>query len=130
MERLIIGQIFLVGMGGFIGSALRFLLRGWVQRLFPYSQFPYGTLAVNVAGCLLIGFLGGLAEERDAFDPGVRLFVLIGVLGGFTTFSTFAFENLLLLQESHYFKALLNTVLQVVVGFTAAWLGLLAARAL
>lgn len=118
----------LVGLGGFVGSGLRFALSNWVQRAFTYTQFPVGTLTVNVVGCLLIGYLGGVAEQRQALDAGMRLFLLVGVLGGFTTFSTFAYESLSLAQDSQYFKMLLNVGLQVIVGFSAAWLGLILAR--
>lgn len=128
MGRIFFGQIILVGLGGFIGSSLRFAMSGWVQRMFPYSQFPYGTMSVNVLGCLLIGYLGGVAEQRQTLEAGTRLFLLVGVLGGFTTFSTFAYESLALAQDSLYFKMMLNVVLQVVIGFSAAWLGLIVAR--
>ena len=128
MERVLFGQMMLVGLGGFFGSGLRFALGGWVQRLFPYSQLPLGTMTVNVVGCLLIGFLGGLAEQRQLMDTGLRLFLLVGVLGGFTTFSTFAYESLALAQDSLYLKMLVNIIGQVTLGFSAAWLGLVAAR--
>jgi CrcB protein len=128
MERMFFGQMILVGLGGFFGSGLRFALGGWVQRLFPYSQMPLGTMTVNVVGCLLIGFLGGLAEQRQLLDTGLRLFLLVGVLGGFTTFSTFAYESLALAQDSLYLKMLVNIIGQVTLGFSAAWLGLVAAR--
>lgn len=128
MERVFFGQILVVGFGGFFGSALRFALGGWVQRMFPYSQFPVGTMTVNVLGCLMIGFLGGLAEQRQLLDTGMRLFLLVGLLGGFTTFSTFAYESLALAQDSQYFKMLFNVAGQVLIGFSAAWLGLVAAR--
>lgn len=128
MERMFFGQMILVGLGGFFGSGLRFALGGWVQRLFPYSQMPLGTMTVNIVGCLLIGFLGGLAEQRQLLDTGLRLFLLVGVLGGFTTFSTFAYESLALAQDSLYLKMLVNIVGQVTLGFSAAWLGLVAAR--
>jgi len=128
MERIFIAQLALVGCGGFIGSSLRFALHSLIHRLIPYSQFPLGTLGVNVLGCLLIGYLGGIAEHRQALDASMRLFLLVGVLGGFTTFSTFAYDSLTLAQNSQYSGMLLNVVLQVVVGFSAAWLGLAAAR--
>ncbi len=116
-------QIMIVGAGGFIGSALRFVVSGWAQRLAAASVFPYGTLAVNVLGCLLIGILGGLAEYRQVLEPGHRLFLMIGVLGGFTTFSTFAYESISLLQDAELLKAMANTGLQVILGFAAAFAG-------
>jgi CrcB protein len=121
-------QVFLVGLGGFVGSSLRFVVSGLVYRLVPFGTFPYGTLVVNVVGCLAIGFLGGLAELRQAVDLPRRLFLLIGVLGGFTTFSTFAFETFTLAQDSQVVRALANVALQVVLGFAAAWIGFLGAR--
>jgi CrcB protein len=130
MERIFLTQFMLVGCGGFIGSGLRFAANTWLHRLFPYSPVPLGTLGVNVLGCLLIGYLGGIAEQRQALDTSIRLFLITGVLGGFTTFSAFAYESLALAQDEQYFRMLLNVVLQVVVGLSAAWLGLLAARVL
>ena len=121
-------QVMIVGLGGFIGSGLRFMIGGWAQRAFPLSVFPYGTLVVNVLGCLLIGFLGGLVEYRQLLDPGQRLFLIIGVLGGFTTFSTFAFETLALAQDTEMLKAAGNIFLQVVLGIGAALVGYLGAR--
>lgn len=120
----------IVGAGGFIGSALRFVVSGWAQRVASTGGFPYGTLVVNVLGCLLIGLLGGLAEYRQVLEPGQRLFLMIGILGGFTTFSTFAFETLSLAQDAELLKAIVNTLLQVVLGFAAAFVGMAAARSL
>lgn len=119
-----------VSAGGALGSVLRFIVGGWAQRLAPFGQFPLGTLAVNVLGCLLIGLLAGLAEYRQALDPGQRAFLIVGLLGGFTTFSAFAFETLSLAQEGALGRAMLNVVLQVVVGLTAAFCGYAAARLL
>ena len=121
-------QLLYVGAGGFIGSALRFLVGGWAQRLAPMGGFPVGTLAVNVIGCLAIGLLGGLADQRQVLDAGQRLFLMVGVLGGFTTFSSFALETLGLTQDGDLFRALLNFLLQLVLGFSAAAAGYMAAR--
>lgn len=90
--------------------------------------FPIGTVTVNVLGCLAIGFLGGLLELRQVLDPEHRAFVLIGVLGGFTTFSTFAYETLGLLHAAEFGRSLLNIVGHVLLGIGAAWIGYLCAQ--
>jgi len=120
----------IVGVGGFIGSALRFVVSGWVQRLAAASVMPYGTLVVNVFGCLALGLLGGIAEHRQMLEPAQRLFLMVGVLGGFTTFSTFAFESVALMQDAQLAKAALNTLAQIVLGFGAAFAGYILARVL
>ncbi|MCP3962875.1 MAG: fluoride efflux transporter CrcB [bacterium] len=122
------GRVLLVGLGGFVGSSARFVLSGLVHRALPLSVFPIGTFAVNVLGCLVIGFLGGLMELRQVLGPAQRLFVLIGILGGFTTFSTFAFETLSLAHASDFARAAGNVAGQVLLGLTAAWVGYLAAQ--
>jgi CrcB protein len=119
-----------VGLGGGIGSVLRFAVGGWAQRFTPLGQFPLGTLTVNVLGCLLIGLLGGLADYRQALDPGQRAFLMIGVLGGFTTFSAFAFETLGLAQDGALLRAGVNVVLQTLLGLAAAAAGYVAVRLL
>ena len=126
--RPVLAQLLLVGAGGFIGSVLRFALGGGVHRWLPMSTFPYGTLVVNVLGCLAVGALTGLADARQALNASQRVFLLIGVLGGFTTFSTFAYETLALAQDSDVPRALANVALQVVLGLGAAWLGWAGAR--
>ncbi|UCG73745.1 MAG: fluoride efflux transporter CrcB [Chromatiales bacterium] len=117
-----------VALGGAIGSVLRFTVGGWAQRMTGWSQFPVGTLVVNVLGCLLIGLIGGLADYRQVLDPGQRAFLMIGVLGGFTTFSAFAFETLGLMQDGALLRAGVNVVLQTVLGLTAATVGYVGAR--
>lgn len=121
-------QILLVGLGGFLGSVSRYLVAGWTHRLWPLTTFPVGTLAVNVLGCWLIGLLAGLAEVRQLLGTDARLFLLIGVLGGFTTFSTFAYETLALTRDAEFFRPFANVLLQVVLGLGAAWLGYALAR--
>ena len=123
-------DVIWVGLGGFAGSSLRYVISGWVHRLPGTGTFPYGTLAVNVVGCLAIGFIGGWAEHRQVLTPAARLFVMIGVLGGFTTFSTFAYETLALAHSSELVRAFANTALQLVLGVGAAWLGFTASRVL
>jgi len=120
--------IILVGTGGFVGSVLRYLISGWVFRLLDKPWFPVGTLAANLLGCLAIGFLGGIAEQRRIFDPEIRLLVFVGILGGFTTFSAFAYETISLAHDARLNAALLNIALQVGAGLLAVWLGGLMAR--
>ena len=116
-------NIFLVGFGGFIGSILRYLASGYVQQSTKSIDFPYGTLAVNVIGCFVIGFLAQLAEGRGAFTSESRLFVFVGILGGFTTFSSFGNETLNLARDSQMMNALANVGANVILGLFAVWLG-------
>lgn len=91
--------------------------------MMPLSEFPLGTLAVNVVGCLLIGVLHGLAETRQIISPELRLLLMIGMIGGFTTFSTFGYETLALLRDAEVFRAMANVTVQVLFGLIAVWLG-------
>jgi CrcB protein len=116
-------SVGLVGAGGCAGSILRYLVSGWVQRLADTPLFPYGTLSVNVAGCLTIGLLGGLADNAGLLGPSARLFLLVGVLGGFTTFSTFGYETMALLRDRATFAAFLYVGLHLLLGFGAVALG-------
>ncbi len=119
----VLRPVLLAGLGGFIGSAGRYLIGGWVHGLVPLTTFPIGTLFVNASGCFLIGLLGGLIEVRQMFGPDLRVFLLIGVLGGFTTFSSFAYETLALTRDAEFARALLNIAAQMILGLGAAWLG-------
>ena len=116
-------QIVLVGLGGMIGSVSRFLLSGLVQRFSPILGFPFGTLVVNIVGCFIIGLLNGVGETRQLFNPETRLFLFIGLLGGFTTYSTFGYETFSLLRDAEFPKALLSVGLHVFLGFGAVWVG-------
>jgi CrcB protein len=119
-------RVLLVGLGGFVGSVLRYWLSGWIQELVPRSVFPFGTLAVNVVGCLAIGLLSQLAEARSAFSPETRALFFIGLLGGFTTFSSFGHETINLWRDKQTTMALANIAAQLVLGLAAVWLGRLA----
>jgi CrcB protein len=94
--------IILVGSGGLIGSVLRYLMAIFYSKHFPASFIPYGTFAVNILGCLLIGIVYGLSERFHFLTPHWRLFLATGICGGFTTFSAFAYENISMLQQSNY----------------------------
>ena len=128
MQHSYLGQVALVGLGGFVGSSARFALSGLVHRWFPLTGFPLGTLVINVLGCLAIGFLGGMLELRQAIGPAQRLFLMVGVLGGFTTFSSFAYETLALLHAAEYGRLLLNIGAQLFLCLSAAWLGYIGAQ--
>jgi CrcB protein len=116
-------RILLIGAGGALGSILRYLLSGYVQELTKSIGFPYGTLAVNVLGCAVIGFLAQLGEAWGVFDAESRAFVFIGLLGGFTTFSTFGNESVTLLREGENLSALTYIGAHVILGLGAVWLG-------
>ena len=121
--------LLLVGLGGFAGSVLRYGVGEWVQRLSGDSPFPFGTLFVNAAGCLAIGFLAGLSDSRDLLGEDVKRFLFVGVLGGFTTFSAFGYQTLTLLRDGHAGMALANVALQLALGLGAAAAGYAASRA-
>ena len=116
-------QLLWVGLGGFLGSVGRFVISGFFNRLSPALAFPIGTLAVNIFGCFLIGLLHGLAESRNMLGTDTRIFLFIGVLGGFTTYSTFGFESLALLKDGAMLKASANIIIHVFLGLAAVWLG-------
>ena len=114
-------NILLVGMGGFVGSVLRYwlfdLLRG-------VGRVPAGTLVVNTVGCLMIGLFGGWADNHDLLSQPARLFLMIGILGGFTTFSAFGYETMGLARNGEFLGAMLNVMLHVLLGLIAVWIGL------
>jgi CrcB protein len=123
-------NLFLVGGGGFLGSVARYYLTGLVTQASHAGRFPLGTLTVNVTGCLLIGFLAGLAEHAHLMTPATRLFLLTGFLGGYTTYSAFAYETYFLGREHLLAAALGNVALQLLLGLGAVLLGARIAAAL
>ncbi len=116
-------KIILVGMGGFLGAIFRYLLSGSIQKGMGNTLFPYGTLIVNVLGCFAIGLLSQLGESRNILSPEIRYFVFIGILGAFTTFSTFGNETMYLLRNGQTTLSLMNIGVQLVFGLAAVWLG-------
>ena len=116
-------NFLLVGLGGFLGSVSRYYLSGVVVRASGASRFPWGTLAVNLLGCFVMGLLAGLAERWHVLSPSARLLLFTGLLGGFTTFSAFAFETYFLAREHAWPAAVANVVLQVIAGLALLWLG-------
>jgi CrcB protein len=115
--------LLLVAVGGAFGSAARFQISSWVLHHTVSWRFPIGTFAVNVVGCLLAGSLGGLMAKQSAFSMDVRLLLLTGVLGGFTTFSAFGLETFYLLKRGEIGIALSYVLLSIVAGLAGVWLG-------
>lgn len=124
METLI-----MIAIGGGIGSVTRYLTSVWAAGKFG-ADFPYGTLIVNVVGCYLIGLFMVIATERFILPPHVRLLVASGFLGGLTTFSSFGYETLKLMQDGALFPAIQNIAANLFIGLSATWLGIICARSL
>jgi CrcB protein len=120
-------RTLLVGAGGFVGASLRYTLGGLVYRVVP-PNLPWATLLVNVSGCFAIGLAAVLTEERGPVGPAARLFLMVGVLGGYTTFSTFGYETLNLIREGSHTLAAANAVAQLLLGLAAVWAGMVVAR--
>ncbi|HUI30709.1 MAG TPA: fluoride efflux transporter CrcB [Candidatus Acidoferrales bacterium] len=117
----------LVFVGGGIGAVFRYFLAGWIYRAVG-TDFPYGTLVVNVIGCFVIGLFMTMAEDRFLIIPSMRIFVAVGIIGGFTTFSTFNFETLELLKDGAFTLGLLNIGASIVLGLLATWIGAVVGR--
>ena len=116
-------KLLFVGTGGFIGAVLRYWVSGFIQELSKSNMFPVGTLVVNFLGCLVIGFLSQLAEDYGLFSVESRVLVFTGILGGFTTFSTFGNETMSLLRDGQNLLALGNVAGHLLLGIGAVWLG-------
>jgi len=123
-------QLLLVGFGGFAGATARYLLGGWILHHTLAAKFPWSTFAVNVLGCLLMGLLSGLIERLDWFTPQMRLLLLTGLLGGFTTFSAFGLETVYLLRRGELWIALAYALASVVVCVATVWIGMKAVELL
>ena len=116
------GKVVLIGIGGFLGSIARYLVSGYIQDRTG-ELFPFGTLAVNVIGCFVIGALSELAEARAFLSPETRALMVIGVLGGFTTFSAFGNETVNLLRDGEWAFAVMNLLTHAVLAIGAVWVG-------
>lgn len=122
-------QLLAIALGGAAGAVLRFGVSTGVAAVAGRA-FPYGTLAANVVGSLAMGVLYVLFLERMAVSPELRAALLVGLLGAFTTFSTFSIETLMLVESGENLRALLNVVLSVVLCLAATWVGMVAGRQL
>lgn len=126
MKGEILRDIILVGIGGFFGGVGRFLVTRWIHA--RTETFPYGTLAVNILGCLALGFLSTVLAERVFGGNAFRLLVMVGFLGAFTTFSAFSYESTLLWNSGRWIALLSNVTLNVGSCFAATMIGIVAAR--
>lgn len=121
--------ILIVGAGGFLGSVCRYLTQIFVERIF-HTIFPLGTFVANMLGCLIIGIAYGVAEKGNLMSPEWRIFLTVGFCGGFTTFSSFAYNNLMLLKDNTILHLLMNVGLSVIFGILAVYLGILLVKSI
>jgi CrcB protein len=119
--------ILLVGIGGFLGSVMRYLTQIVVEKYFDFT-FPYGTFLANVLGCFLIGLVYAISEKGTLMGPGWRIFLTVGLCGGFTTFSSFAYQNLYLIKSNTIWYMLINIGASVFFGILAVYLGIILIR--
>lgn len=115
-------NLLIIGSGGFIGSIARYLV-SQLNLSVNFHSIPVGTLAVNIIGCFVIGFLTGVADKSMILTAEWRLFLMVGICGGFTTFSAFANENLMLMHNGQVAAVILYTALSIFIGFLAVYLG-------
>lgn len=114
--------LLIIGTGGFLGSVARFLTSKYIQQIFPFS-FPMGTLIVNILGSLLLGVIYGFMDRGELLSNEMRLFLTVGFCGGFTTFSTFVYENASLLKDGNFIQSALYAGLSLFLGLIALYIG-------
>lgn len=116
-------NIIMIGIGGFIGAILRFLVAGGIQKLAAGWDFPLGTIIVNITGCFIMGVLAGLADNFGVLSPPLRSFLLVGMLGAFTTLSSFSYETLNLMHDREFIIAGVYVILTFAVSLFSTWIG-------
>ena len=122
-------NLFYIAIGGALGAVLRYATSNAVY-MYTGKDFPYGTMLVNIVGSFVMGLLFIVLNEKISYAAEWRAFLTVGLLGAFTTFSTFSIETLVLLQQGEIYKAGLNILLSVLICLIAAWIGLLLGRAI
>jgi CrcB protein len=126
---MIMTKLFIIGAGGFLGAIARYVVAYYIGQKWG-RNFPLGTFIVNISGCFLIGFLMPILTVKILTNPQWRLFLVVGFLGAYTTFSSFEYETSSLVTDGEWLAAMLNVVLSVAVGFVALKLGEIIAKAL
>ena len=116
-------NILILGLGGFFGAVSRYMLSSYVQNLFKQTGFPYGTFAVNILGCFALGLLTHLAGTKGLLDANTRLFLMVGFVGAFTTFSTFSVESAALFQNGQGIAGWLNILGSNLLGIAFVFIG-------
>jgi CrcB protein len=124
-----IKNLLLVGTGGFIGSALRFLIQVYTARSASGS-WPWGTFIINITGSFIIGVVYALSVKGNLISPEVRIFLTVGLCGGFTTFSTFSYDNLMLLKDNSIWHFMLNAGGTLFAGILAVYMGIILTRSI
>jgi len=124
-----LNELIFIALGGATGALMRFGLSNTVYSVFG-REFPYGTLSVNFIGSLFIGIFFVLLTERLTYGPDVRAFIMVGLLGAFTTFSTFSLETLLLIQQGSLSRACINIFASVLLCLLATWIGMVLTRSI
>ena len=124
-----ISNYFIIGLGGFLGAVARYIVALWIGQKWG-RIFPLGTFVVNISGCFLVSLLMSLLTEKYMASPQLRLFLVIGFLGAYTTFSTFEYETGNLVKDGEWSIALANIILSVTAGFVALKLGELMAKSI
>ena len=119
---MLVARIFSIGLAGFAGTLLRYWLSGVIAKRYG-ETFPYGTLVVNLIGCFVIGFLFYLFYDRALGSPLIRTTLFIGLLGGFTTFSSYGLQTFTLVRDGELFLALVNVLASNVIGLALVWVG-------
>lgn len=119
--------VLLIFFGGGLGSVARYLVNRWVTSMVT-SVYPYGTFLVNITGCFLIGFFVFISPRLGVNNLNWRWFLVTGICGGYTTFSSFSFENVQLISDQHFFLMVLYTIGSIALGFLATYMGILLAR--
>jgi CrcB protein len=117
-------SLILIGVGSCAGGISRYLTQQLVQKHYP-SSIPFGTLSANVIGCFIIGLIYALSDRGNILSPTMRLLLATGFCGGYTTFSSFAYENISLMQDGEFFYTSLYVLMSIVIGFAAVYLGIL-----